>query len=264
MESQFGIERERINSLYYTQFTNDRGNCHFHSQIELCFVDEGRMDITVNGQRKRLKAGEMSVALSYDAHIYTTVGSSKSSILVIPSYLCEVFLSAVERKRLITPFICDPGVVSTIKSYVQEIRQEGINEVKLHGYINVILGLILDNISLTEVQTPIDNDLSTQLLFYLNENYKSDISLNTLSSVFGYRANYISRYFKSCFGIGICRYISLLRLRNALLLMHKKKYSHTYCALESGFNSVRTFYRVFQNEFHCAPRDYSPAAYLSE
>lgn len=262
MDSQFGIERERANSLYYTQFENDRGICHFHSQIELCFVDDGQMEITVNNQHKLLKKGEMSVALSYDAHIYTTVGASRSSILVIPSFLCTEFLTAVEQKRLTTPFICDPCVVSRIKDCANEIKDGKSNEIKVRGYIYVILGMILDSISLKESNAPIDNELSSKLLFYIHENYKNNISIASLSTEFGYRANYISRYFKECFGIGISRYINMLRLRNTMLLLEKKKYSNAYCATEGGFNSVRTFYRVFQDEFHCSPRDYFPATHI--
>jgi len=54
----------------------------------------------------------------------------------------------------------------------------------------------------------------------------------------------------------LIQYVNILRLRNALLLMKNRKHTHTYCALESGFPSVRTFYRVFQSEMHCSPREY--------
>ncbi|MBR5507809.1 MAG: helix-turn-helix domain-containing protein [Clostridia bacterium] len=38
--------------------------------------------------------------------------------------------------------------------------------------------------------------------------------------------------------------------------MQKKKYTITYCALESGFNSLRTFFRAFNKEFHMSPKEY--------
>ena len=67
---------------------------------------------------------------------------------------------------------------------------------------------------------------------------------------------YNSRYFKNCFGIGLSRYITMVRLKNALMLMHEGKNTLTYCALESGFNSLRTFYRVFNEEFNSTPKEY--------
>ena len=52
------------------------------------------------------------------------------------------------------------------------------------------------------------------------------------------------------------KYLTIVRLKNALMLMYEKKHSITYCALESGFSSVRTFYRAFSEEFACSPKEY--------
>jgi AraC-like DNA-binding protein len=38
--------------------------------------------------------------------------------------------------------------------------------------------------------------------------------------------------------------------------MNEQKHSITHCAMESGFNSMRTFYRAFREEFGCSPGDY--------
>lgn len=256
MQAKFGIERERHNKLYYKEYNNDKGAFHFHSQIELYFVDDGEMEVFVNNQRKILKKGEMSVSLSYDAHAYRTVNYSKSSVLIIPPYICEDFISAIKHKRVVNPFICDSDTVKQIKACFNEIKKGNINEIKLLGYVYVILGIIMESICFETTEEVIEPELSSKILFYINENYKNNITLESIASNFGYSQNYISRYFKACFDIGINQYINIIRLKNALMLMHEKKYSITYCALESGFNSMRTFYRVFYNQFQCAPRDY--------
>ena len=256
MQAKFGIERERQNKLFYKSYQNDKGAFHFHSQIELYFVDEGEMEVTVNNHNRLLKAGEMSVALSFDAHAYKTPSASKSSVLIIPSYMCEEFISAIKHKRVTNPFILDKSKVTKIKECIEEISKDGINDIKLHGYIYVILGIVIENISFESATEAIEPSLSSKLLFYINDNSKSDISLSSLSHHFGYSESYISRYFKSCFGIGISQYITMLRLKNAVMLMHENKGNITYCALESGFNSLRTFYRAFYNEFNCSPKEY--------
>jgi AraC-like DNA-binding protein len=40
------------------------------------------------------------------------------------------------------------------------------------------------------------------------------------------------------------------------MLMREKRMSITDCAMESGFGSLRTFYRVFEEEFGCSPHEY--------
>lgn len=256
MRAEFGIEREKQNILFYKTYTDTKGLFQFHSQIEIMIVDEGELEVVINDKRRLLKAGEASVALSYDAHAYKTPVSSVSSMLIIPTFLCEEFLVAMKNKRVTNPFICDPVAMRKINGFYHEIKTGKLNEIELKGYIYAILGIVMDCISFEEAQKSIDPDLSSTLLFYINENYKKDISLGGVAEHFGYSRSYISRYFKNCFNIGFNQYITVIRLKNALALLQERKHSITYCALESGFNSVSTFYRVFQNEFGCSPKEY--------
>lgn len=259
MQAQFDMERELSRELYM-EVTNDNIDghihCTFHTQIELYFVEDGQVEALINNQRKLLEADQMAVALSYDTHLFRSVGSSRSSVLVIPPHMCEEFTTLVQGKQVANPFICDTATVRRIKTYVDAIRSGTCNPVLLRGYIGIILGIILDTIFFETVNSAKDTELSSKLLIYLGQNFKEQISLSSLSARFGYNQSYLSRYFRQCFGIGLFQYVNILRLRNALLLMKNRKHTHTYCALESGFPSVRTFYRVFQSEMHCSPRDY--------
>lgn len=255
MYAEFGIERELNNKLFYKECENDNGHIHFHSQIELCIVDEGEMDILLNDKKKTLKKGQMCISLSYDAHVYKPVRYSKSTVIIIPTYMCEEFISVIKDKKVVNPFITDLQTVEEIKYYFNKLKNTD-NQIKQIGYINMMLGNIMEAVSFKKSSEPIETQLSSKLLFYIHENYKSNISLSSLSSKFGYTESYISRYFKSCFHIGINQYLSIIRLKNAIMLMRKNKNNITYCALESGFNSVRTFYRVFYKEFKCSPKQY--------
>ena len=96
---------------------------------------------------------------------------------------------------------------------------------------------------------------ASRILLYINEHYTNPLTLASIAAELGYNASYLSRCFKNFFHIGINRYITLMRLRKAVLLMQKKKNIAT-CAYESGFNSVRTFYRAFWDEFQCTPKEY--------
>ena len=77
-----------------------------------------------------------------------------------------------------------------------------------------------------------------------------------LSTAFGYNSAYLSRTFQKTFGISFGRYLSMIRLREAILLLRDRKKNVTECALESGFGSVRSFYRAFYEEFKCTPKEY--------
>ena len=256
MKANFNVTRERHNKLFYKEYENDACVLQFHSHIELYFVDSGSMEFIVNGHRRVLRGGEMSVALSYDSHAYRTPEKSKSSVLIIPVYLAEAFINATKHKKATYPFITDKETVKKIKGYIKDLLSDESNEVISIGLINVILGNVMKSIFFENSETANDMELSSRILSYINEHFKEDITLESLAHEFGYNKSYLSRYFKSSFNIGFNQYISTVRLKNALILMNEKKHSLTHCAFAGGFNSMRTFYRVFENEFNCSPKEY--------
>lgn len=256
MKPIFRTDREKLNFLSYEEYKDDSSIFCFHSQIELYFVDEGEMDITVNDNHRILKGGEMAVVLSYDAHTYMTPSKSRSSALFIPVYMCPDFIEDVKHKRVTSPFILEKEVVGKIKSLAKELQKSGDNTILKQGYVYVILGIIKDNIFFENAAEDMNPELSTKLLSYVNDNSADNISLSTAAKELGYNESYLSRYFKSCFRIGFNRYLATVRLKNALMLMSEKKHTTVYCAMEVGFNSIRTFYRAFQKEFGCTPKEY--------
>ena len=260
MQAEFGIAREQQYSLYHNEYidngSNEIGKFHFHSQIELYVVKKGEAEVFINDKWTVLKEGEMSAALSYDAHCYRTPEYSNTGILIIPTHMCEDFVFATKDKRVSDPFIRNKEAVSHILDIFKELRMCDDNPIKQKGYVYVILGIVMEHIGFEEANRVIDTNLSSRLLFYINENYKNDISLEMIAAEFGYNPSYVSRYFKNCFNSSILQYLTLIRLKNAIMLMRERKYSVTYCALESGFSSMRSFYRAFSKEFHCTPKEY--------
>ena len=190
MEPVFRIDREVRNYISYENYNNDRSIFCFHSQIELYFVDEGEMDMSVNYHQQRLKAGQMSVALSFDAHKYSTPSVSKSSALFIPVHMCPDFIEGMKHKKTQTPFITDENVVKEIKKYAVLLSECKENSLKAKGYIYVILGMIMENLKFKQVDEIIDAKLSVMLLDYVNNNFAENITLHSTATEFGYNASY--------------------------------------------------------------------------
>lgn len=256
MKPSFNIVRERDNQLHCYCYKNDKCLFQFHSQIEIYMVDEGEMEITVNGKKRMLHAGEISVALSYDTHMYRTPQSSRSSVFLIPPDLCDDFVRLTKGKRIVDPFVTDRLVYNRLRHYHSALRDPDIGPIRRRGYVYVVLGILAECLRFERVDKPTDTDLASRVLFYVDENFRSDISPSSVAKEFGYSQAYLSRYFKACFGITLGTYLTVRRLKNALILMRDGKQEVTYCAMESGFASMRTFYRVFHEEFGCSPKEY--------
>jgi len=256
MQARFNIEREKTMSLFYKSYPNSYCHFQFHAPIELWFLEAGEMEMLVNGKQRTLQAPAVSVALSYDTHAYRTPVSSHSTLLIIPTQLCEEFTQAVHGKRLADPFITDPEVYAALRACYVDIAASEKNKIKQIGAIYTLLGTLLEHLTLVDAEEEINTGLASQILFYIDQNHTADVTPRAVTRHFGYTQSYISRLFSTSFGITLSHYITIVRLRHALSLMRGGKHNITYCALEAGFASMRTFYRSFHDEFGVSPTDF--------
>ena len=260
VQARFGIGVERRQKLRFADYHNGTGDFHFHSQIEICYVTEGEIDALVNDHMMRLKKGELSIALAYDTHRYLPAGDAYFSVLIVPPEICFEFEAMLGGRTISNPFITRGGAAERIGACIAEIRENKKNQsaaLLTKGNLYTILGIIAQNVAFEDgAAANGGSDLVSKILLYIHGHYKEDISLSSIAAHFGYNASYVSGLFKSSINIGILRYINLLRLKNVLALLKEKEYSTETCALESGFRSVRTFYRAFREVFGCSPKEY--------
>ena len=256
MQAKFGIERELDQKFRIIEYHNGNGDFHFHSQIEICIVTEGEIDALVNDHLKRLKRGELSIALSYDTHLYTPVVDARFSVLILPPEICRDFAASVAGKTISSPFLSAGKAADRILACFREIRANEKDPLITKGNLYIILGVIAQNVAFQDGAPYPGSDLISKILLYIHEHFREEISLSSIAGHFGYNASYISGLFKSSINLGILRYINFLRLKNAITLLSERKYSTEFCVLESGFRSVRTFYRAFREEFGCSPKEY--------
>lgn len=95
----------------------------------------------------------------------------------------------------------------------------------------------------------------TNILNYINENLKENLSLDNISSKFYMSKYYLMHKFKEQTGYTIHSYILQKRLIMSNLLIKKGK-SITDACLESGFNDYSNFLRAFKKMFRLSPREY--------
>ncbi|MBN2039338.1 MAG: helix-turn-helix domain-containing protein [Spirochaetes bacterium] len=85
-----------------------------------------------------------------------------------------------------------------------------------------------------------------EALAYLQENFTDDISREGLAAALNISPDYLGRLFKQYIGKTMNEYINELRINRAADLLRRSNKSVTEIAFESGFESLATFYRVFQ------------------
>lgn len=113
-----------------------------------------------------------------------------------------------------------------------------------------------ENASGAESEQNFTNVTFMKLMKYINENYKSEISLTGAAQILNMNSNYISQLFKKETGITFVHYVTQKRLEDAKELLTTTKKPLTDIALEVGFNDTFHFIKTFKKFIGMTPGQY--------
>ena len=237
-------------------WNNNRGP-HFHSNIEMIYVAEGTIDMTINGTVHRLEKDDFMIIEPYKIHTY----SSPS-----PSTLYFAITPARHYKELINPPThCLQQYIYPKGRYSQDIKQcflkvrecvHADQQMTARGYIWAIISYLIYEYGRKDTSSNTNSDLFVSLLQYLQQHYCEKITLDDLSARFGYNKYYISKMFNRYVNLNFSDFVNSMRCHHALEMLTNKEIAITEIAEKSGFESLRSFHRAFQKFFNCTPTEY--------
>lgn len=100
-------------------------------------------------------------------------------------------------------------------------------------------------------------DIFFNLCTYMNEHCTEDLSLEELASMTGFSKSHFIRLFKEFAGVSYYEYLTKRRMTLAeIMLLDNPELCIADIAMQSGFNSLATFNRVFKSTHDCTPTDY--------
>ena len=100
------------------------------------------------------------------------------------------------------------------------------------------------------------NDLIYQTVSYISANFKKKFSLEEMAKDLGVSKYVLSRLFSKTFHRNFNQYLNDARLNYACHRLENTSDSITNICLGSGFESQRTFNRVFKERYKISPSDY--------
>ncbi len=241
----------RFNAVTYTDTVWD---FHFHKNMELIWVLEGAVNCTVGGSSYRLQQGDAGLCLPYDIHKYVPEADTVYWVLVFSEDFVHAFAQqTVEKTGDGFVFRLSPATEAYLRARLLENPAPSVFTLKscLYG----VCEDYLSDIRLVEKNKSKEETVSA-IVDYIQKNYTLQISLRDIANVLGYDYNYMSRCFKSIFGMTFTDFINIYRLEAAIRLLRETEKSITEVAFESGFQSVRSFHSFFRKAMDISPAKY--------
>lgn len=266
-DSPYESNRDNVGYPCCWETVNDCFSAHFHRTIEIFYVKEGELEAIINGQTWLAGPGCFILSSSYFIHSYSTRVYSKGYVLTVPYDAAKPYHSLFSNKVFASPFLpASPdneeliSCMEALRAFSSSLgsRNPLTREAILIGYTNAFLGLLIDRAGLADSKTDKVILFSKDILRYLQENYSEPLTLETVSRHFGYSKSRFSHIFNQYFGCSLTAYINNLRCRHACKLLKEKNDSTvTDISLACGFDSTRTFYRLFKSYAGVTPTEYA-------
>ena len=124
------------------------------------------------------------------------------------------------------------------------------------AYLQIVLARCIGKLNLVEKSNVGSNDLIYQTVSYISANFKKKFSLEEMAKDLGVSKYVLSRLFSKTFHRNFNQYLNDVRLNYACQRLENTSDSITNICLDSGFESQRTFNRVFKERYKISPSDY--------
>lgn len=243
---------------------------HHHDYAELSYFLDGEGTEWIDGEQREISPGTASFILPYHTH-----GLRSCMDRPLRKYRIMFDLQVIlnkEREANISRLLYQIG--PSLPPWVQfnpeqNERMNGICEIlneefslpdsvekqlmiqtKLTEALLLFIRTGRQNVQQgTKILSKSTTDSSTiiwPILQYLHSHYSEPITLESTAHMFNLSIPYVSRLFREAVGKGFVEYVHFLRIEGAATLLRHTNLSITDVAMEVGFESLRTFTRVFR------------------
>ncbi len=227
---------------------------HFHGQAVFFIVERGEYSVTVKGKTETLKKDEVAFCDSFDDYaISALTEDALSSLVTVPNRHLKAFEAHKNGRCFADNFIKDRSATRLFRDLMEIMRACGTNNsYLLSGLYASLLGLCEEIVPLEERKDSENRDFMRKVLFFLQQHMTENITLTFVATSVGYSKNYFSNLFQRCFNTDFRIFLRRMRLNYADYLINQGM-PVLSAALNSGFQSLATFYRGYRQEFGNTP-----------
>ena len=215
---------------------------HLHEAIEVVYVTDGEIELGVGQELFHMDEGDFAVVFPNVIHHYQVFWEKENKVIFLyleptlfPSYYRELQIYS-PKNPVVKKEQVHPDVVNAIK-YLTGITEGDPRMIQ--AYAQMILAHVFTTMPMMDKSAVGSDDLIYNAVEYVAKNFRENISLE-----------------KMAYELCVSKYVNGVRLNYAVAALENTMDSITNICLDCGFESQRTFNRVFKERYKITPREY--------
>jgi AraC-like DNA-binding protein len=253
---------------------------HWHERIEIVYVLGDELKIGQNNAVYTLKHRDIFIVGMGEVHYFLMQPQKCDRIIVhFEPSLFDELSNYISGRKIIDPLITyidnnnlEPSVHSFFEKQILSIQQEIL---KKEAGFEFMVGARLYDIGAGIIRY-IPNEkmcsfqknkqlkkleILEQVTTYIDENFRDEITLAEVSKYSNFSMFHFTRFFKDTTGMTFGQYLNNYKVSKAVNMLINTSDSILEIAFNSGFNSIKTFNRVFKQLKGCSPSDFKRAIF---
>lgn len=230
---------------------------HLHKTAELLIVQEGSMSITIADKNYLLHEGNLLVIFPGQLHEYNShKAGSKSYIIIFQPASFPEYAEQLKQFHPSNPFI--PGYLLNEDVFlaIERLYSPTITTNLKAAWLNLILAHIFPAFHLEKNTENNETHLISRIIEYLSIHFTEPVTLDILAKEMHINKFHLSHTFADKFHSSLTEYLNKLRTEKAIRLLTATNYSIEKTGALSGFETQRTFNRVFKSQTGLTPSAY--------
>ncbi len=253
---------------------------HSHESFEIAYILSGKVVHYIGGEAVSLKKGDLLFLAPSTMHCIKNddINSIVITTIVRKKTFSDYFFNVIRQNNVISNFFSRGTSLKKESDYLifnlgndsfardcmlrmlyeekyQKKHSENLQDALFATLIAYTIREYEDKCKISKTLNE-PEIIANQLIQYVKDYYNSSISLETLSGVFHYSHDHISRLIKKSCGKSFSKLLADLRLENAVKLLEKTSLSVSEISDNVGYLNVESFLRAFKNKYALSPSKY--------
>lgn len=257
------FERIRYNSNLPARIEIKQGKIaeayHWHKEIELVYILDGELTVTVNNTVQMVREDEFVLINSVENHSLSAE-NAKCLIVDISYEFTEQFEPSMYNSvfRIVRGSGADEELHNLLWQMSRCFKESELSDLRKYAIITDILHVLFvqcrqENPNIVKNGEKVQSRHARLAVEYIEQHYREQFTAKGVAKILGIDPIYLSLCFKESMGKTFTEYVMEFRLDRAMDALLNKQISIEDAAKAGGFPSARTFIAKCKKVYHITP-----------